>query len=821
MKRVKGRFYSTTIFIIIMLLCVSIFFIPTTHAKNKQVIRVGYPIQPGLTMKDEDGRYSGYTYDYLKEIAQYAGLEYEFVEVPGDLNEQLTTLFKMLEKGEIDLMGSMSYSEATSKMYDFPSENYGNAYTVLAVADSDNALDEFTLPDAKEVKVALWKQADTKNKLFYQYAKMSGMSYSIVWCESSEEVLDAIKKGKADAFLSVDIALDEGYRAIAKFSPNQIYFATTKGNSQLIQELNRAMSNINEINPMLMSTLYDKYFNKGYTLNLNQKEKEYIEKKKVLKVLVQDGFAPIQYIKENDEPTGISVSILEHIARDTGFKIEYVHAATYDEYLDILKKGEVDMLLATTYDYDVANKLNVNLSNPFLNTSLVTVVGRGIDVNNLEDKMLAVRGESELTSEQMNNEGNIHHYDTSEEKLIAIENGECDYGYVNSLTLSYLLAKHRFKNIISYPQMNETEVKYSFGITKQSSNLLTAILNKGIRAIKSSELEGYIYQNAQITPSFSFTSYMEENIGLTITVIIIIVSGIFLIIYAYYHKQLKMKKVIELENKRYHSLSDITNEIIFEYDYLKDSLCISDRVIESYTTFALNGECEDLDIHALYEPLMEMKDTDIDVCMKISCDKACWYRVIIKVIYDKQQPILAIGKAQNIHEDKMERERLEKQSEIDGLTNVYNSATCKKKIQELLKTSENNHAFCIIDVDYFKSINDRYGHYVGDQVLIHIAEILQEVFYESSIIGRLGGDEFVVFVNNVKSKEQVEEMCRIFIKHLMLPKHNKDGEIPIATISIGIAMTKGTTDFTAVYKRADEALYHVKKTGKNNYYTYE
>lgn len=72
---------------------------------GRQVIRVGYPIQLGMTEVDEQGNYSGYTYEYLEEIAQYTGWDYEFVQVEGDLNESLVTLMDMLEKGEIDLMG--------------------------------------------------------------------------------------------------------------------------------------------------------------------------------------------------------------------------------------------------------------------------------------------------------------------------------------------------------------------------------------------------------------------------------------------------------------------------------------------------------------------------------------------------------------------------------------------------------------------------------------------------------------------------------------------------------------------------------------------
>lgn len=103
--------------------------------KNRPVIRVAYPIQPGLTERDEDGHYSGYTYEYLMEIAQYAGWHYEFVSVDGDINEQLSTLMGMLQNGEVDLMGGMVYNDALGEIYDYPSINYGTSCYTLSVQD--------------------------------------------------------------------------------------------------------------------------------------------------------------------------------------------------------------------------------------------------------------------------------------------------------------------------------------------------------------------------------------------------------------------------------------------------------------------------------------------------------------------------------------------------------------------------------------------------------------------------------------------------------------------------------------------------------------
>ena len=93
--------------------------------EDRPVVRVGYPIQQGLTEIDENGNYTGYIYDYLQEIAQYTGWDYEFVRAEGDINESLMTLMEMLENGEIDIMGGMLYNSRMEEMYDYASNSCG------------------------------------------------------------------------------------------------------------------------------------------------------------------------------------------------------------------------------------------------------------------------------------------------------------------------------------------------------------------------------------------------------------------------------------------------------------------------------------------------------------------------------------------------------------------------------------------------------------------------------------------------------------------------------------------------------------------------
>ncbi|MGO1041757.1 substrate-binding periplasmic protein [Clostridioides difficile] len=185
----------------IFISCIFPFNINALGSDNR-TIRVAYPIQKGLTELDEQGKYSGYTYEYLLEIAQYTGWNYEFVQVSGgDINEILTKLMKMLEKGEIDIMGGLLYNEQMEKLYNYAGNSYGVVNTVLQVLHENTAIDSINSKTMKEIRVAVIENSDTRIKELNEYCKMNSISPRLVNCKTTEEQLQALKDGKVDALL--------------------------------------------------------------------------------------------------------------------------------------------------------------------------------------------------------------------------------------------------------------------------------------------------------------------------------------------------------------------------------------------------------------------------------------------------------------------------------------------------------------------------------------------------------------------------------------------------------------------------------------------
>lgn len=161
-------------------------------------------------------------------------------------------------------------------------------------------------------------------------------------------------------------------------------------------------------------------------------------------------------------------------------------------------------------------------------------------------------------------------------------------------------------------------------------------------------------------------------------------------------------------------------------------------------------------------------------------------------------------------------EKLNFKASHDVLTGAYNRVGYDFMLSNVdLKTT----CLMMLDVDNFKSINDTYGHEVGDKALIKIVKVLKGVFRDDDCICRLGGDEFVVFM--VHSAGMQRSLIESKIKQINRELENTDDGLPPISISVGIVNGKDVTDTDTLFEKTDEAMYESKKKGKHTYTFYQ
>lgn len=201
-----------------------------------------------------------------------------------------------------------------------------------------------------------------------------------------------------------------------------------------------------------------------------------------------------------------------------------------------------------------------------------------------------------------------------------------------------------------------------------------------------------------------------------------------------------------------------------------------------------------------------------------------------KVFYDRgkvtqrsadHKPLFVVGNVFDVTEDeKKKQELLQKskfwraQAEIDSLTKLYTRTALNEKlasVHQLSLKDKKNYSILLLDIDHFKSINDTYGHLVGDQVLNKIGTILRSNIHEADIAARYGGEEFLIVFPNLESEHTkiVGERIQQSLKNTTFPIQHA------LTMSAGIASNYEAQDMTELLKLADRRLYQAKNAGRN------
>lgn len=697
---------NKNILIILIILFIGFFTqISYIKAEDNNVIKVGYPIVEGFT-EIKDGNHSGYAYEYLRQIAKFTGWEYEFVEM--DLNEAMNAL----KDGEIDLLAGMIKNDQTMEIYDFPEYDIGSTYTTLITLNDNKNISSSNYETLDGIKVGYFETAKKSTANFIKFYESNDIKNIelISYPHKYEELLfDKLKDKEVDAIIQGDLLINSEEKVIAKFGETPYYLATTKGNKKIISDLNNAIFKIKEKNSNFDQELYNKYFesNNDYSFSLTDEEKEYIKNTTLLKAVYVDNYEPIQYYDNDTKKSkGIFIDIINLICEKSGLTFEFSKVNTYEEAYELLKNKEADLIIGMPSVFSIADKNEITLSSSYLSLDMVSVVREGSRVE--EDKQIIALPKGYAHTESYVGQ-RIDIYDTVEECIEAVNEGNADITYGNEYCISYYISGGYYPNVRIISNGNEKDA--SIGLAKPTDKNLLSIINKAIYSIEDDQIQDIIYNNTMNTDhDVTFKEFFFENLDLCLLILILFLSTIGIMI-----------------------------------------------------------------------------------------------SIIIKLRFDKI---------------KTTEEMLIRKTQIDSLTGIYNREACQRLVMEYLNNKESYiyGAFVIMDIDYFKQVNDNLGHKIGDKVLVDFAKLLKQFFSNMDIVSRLGGDEFIVFMKGIdennlqKVDEKLQELCKIMNKEV-----EYNGKSQNISISVGAVVTRNNIAFEQLYQMADENLYKVKRNGRNGF----
>lgn len=163
-----------------------------------------------------------------------------------------------------------------------------------------------------------------------------------------------------------------------------------------------------------------------------------------------------------------------------------------------------------------------------------------------------------------------------------------------------------------------------------------------------------------------------------------------------------------------------------------------------------------------------------------------------------------------------ENTMLSVRAKTDSMTGLLNQATTSSTISSELRINADG-LLLLIDLDDLKGINDTLGHPIGDRAILILSGLMQEIFTQAKVIGRIGGDEFMIYLSSPGPREEVRRQILNMQEEMQRTMAQIAGQEAGVSLrcSVGAAYARPGDDYDSLYRRADIALYHVKRHGKD------
>ena len=295
-------------------------------------------------------------------------------------------------------------------------------------------------------------------------------------------------------------------------------------------------------------------------------------------------------------------------------------------------------------------------------------------------------------------------------------------------------------------------------------------------------------------------------------------------------EQLRLNKVVKKQNELINEIATMLDNLIIVLDEKRNIIFMNNKALEYFNISSIQEFYEkhscinDFILKSEYFYDEKIKDETWIDKIKILDEKQKVISLLnikdmsssffIVEIKDSEVSSNTIIEFIEITDILAENKKLSKKAFFDNLTRIYNRTYFNQEIKkEVYEAKRYNKAFSLIffDIDHFKTINDKYGHQIGDEVLKSLVQVIQKEIRESDTFARWGGEEFVLILNDTKLKSAIEvaEKLRKSIENFKFTNNIK------VTCSFGVAEYDKKYDSKALLKNADNAMYKAKENGRN------
>ena len=514
--------------------------------EGKKVVRVGWH-EPPYFIIDENGRKSGYSYEYQRKVAAYTGWEYEYVE------GTWTDLLQMLKEGKIDLMSDVSYSEERTKDMLFTSLPMGTeSYYIFISPDNEEiSSDNLSTLNGKRIGVT---EGSIQKEYFLEWERIHGINAELVEVNGTEEEALKMLGTELDAHVTMDVyGTPETAVPVCKIGSSDFYFAVSKKRPDLVTELDAALNRIQDENKYYDQQLHDKYLKSAEAnLYLSNLERKWISNHGAIRVGYQDNYlAFCARDPETGELTGALADYLKYAStafENARVEFEPIAYDTMAEAIEAMKNGEIDCVFpANLTDYD-AEELGLVMSPAIMRTEMDAIV-RSSEQKEflLKDKVVVAVNEGntnyELFLAQHFPDWEIAYFKDTPTGLDAIAKGEADCVIISSYRYSNIsrqCEKLRLTSIYSGVEMD-----YCFAVPEGETELYS-ILARTTAVVPDATIHTALTYYSTEDVKVSFGEFIKDNLLIILAAISVILLIILILLLRNIRAERKLVKEEQL-----------------------------------------------------------------------------------------------------------------------------------------------------------------------------------------------------------------------------------------------------------------------------------
>ena len=489
-----------------------------------KVVRVG-SFEDTFNYCNEKGARKGYGYELLQTLSGYTGWQFEYVTC------DWADCFEKLENGEIDIMGGISYTEDRAEEMLFSDEPMGEEkyYLYADLSRADISASDFKMLDGKKIGVVMGTEPEV---MLTEWEEKHGIKTQHVNISNNEDVKQKLANHEIDCFVSLEESYwaELGISTITRVGKSSIYYALNKDRSDLKEELDNAMSTLDEEAPFYTADLCKRYFSLDYKPILTGEEKAWLRKHGAIRMgfLTSDSGVST-YDPATGEITGTIIDYIQFAADCLGNQELEFQLVGYDDKeaeLNALKSGEIDMIFHFDQSPNLAEEYRVARTNTTWTANMMVVTNQQLFIENQVNRVAVPQNKISLTRyiAFYYPQWEIVDCDTQEDAIKLVKDGQADC-FITGVSSEAKYSK--IYGFYSVPLPNPA--RSCFAVNSGNRSLLS-ILNKTLKAMPTNMLTSSLAMHKSSLRKVTLSEFIKDNFVMVLLVGSIAVAVILLTI---------------------------------------------------------------------------------------------------------------------------------------------------------------------------------------------------------------------------------------------------------------------------------------------------